>query len=96
MLSNQKRSVYDSLGHEAFLNNDAPVDPRDEYSDDFSFSFADLYHNIDVDLFAEEPYFHWSFQQTRDNVGAGIHYDSIKDPVFSSYFGVDNEDDGLY
>lgn len=97
MLSNQKkRSVYDSLGHEAFLNNDGSVDPRDEYSDDFSFSFADLFYDIDVDLFAEEPYFHWSFQQTGDDVGAGIHYDTIKDPVFSSYFGVDNEDDDLY
>lgn len=96
MLSNQKkRTLYDRVGHEAFLNNEAPVDSKEEYSDDFDFLFADLFHDNDDDPFVEEPYFHWSFYQTAEDVGTRLQYDTSEDPFFSVYFG-DNEDDALY
>lgn len=97
MLSNQKkRGLYDSVGHEAFLNKDASVDPMDESSEVFSFMFADLFHDTDADPFVEEPYFHWSFQQTGEGAGTVFQYDGIEDPVFSISFGDDNEGGDLF
>lgn len=87
-----KRSLYDSIGHEAFLNNEASVDPKGGYSDDYHFRFEDLFHDMDVESFVEESYFHWSFQQAGEDVGA----DGIEDPFFCTYFGGDREDDHLF
>lgn len=97
MLSNQKkRDLYDSVGHEAFLNDVASVDPMDESSEVFSVTFADLFHDTNVDPFVEEPYFHWSFQQTGEDVGTAFQYSGIEDPVFSIYFADDNKGDDLF
>lgn len=97
MLSNQKkRDLYDSVGHEAFLNNAASVDPMDESSEVFSVMFADLFHDTNADPFVEEPYFHWSFQQTGGDVGTAFQYNGVRDPVFSIYFVDDNEGDDLF
>ncbi|XP_035517608.1 dnaJ homolog subfamily B member 9-like, partial [Morone saxatilis] len=94
VLSNkEKRRLYDSVGHDAFLNNDASVDPEDEQEGNFHFSFADVFHSFDDSPFAEEPYFQWSFHQDEeDEDGLYEHY-TFGEPSFSFYFGDGDEDE---
>lgn len=99
VLSNKdKRRLYDSVGHEAFLKNEAFSDPEDEHETSFSFSFSDFFSVFDDGPFVEEPHFHWSFDQgMEDEDGQYEHY-SFEGQEFSFYFGdVDeNEDVHLY
>lgn len=92
MLSNkEKRRLYDRAGHEAFLKEEASVDPEDEDEASFFHSFADLFHDLDDSPFAEEPHFHWSFhQEWEDEDGSYEHY-TFEHPGFSFYFGDGDE-----
>ncbi|XP_044078110.1 dnaJ homolog subfamily B member 9-like [Siniperca chuatsi] len=99
VLSNkEKRRLYDSVGHEAFLKDGAPFDPEDEHETSFPFSFADLFHDLDDSLFVEEPYFHWSFHQDGEDEDSPYEHYSFEEPGFSFYFGDgdDNEEDLHY
>ncbi|XP_045885043.1 dnaJ homolog subfamily B member 9-like isoform X1 [Micropterus dolomieu] len=97
VLSNKgKRRLYDSTGHEAFLKDEASVDPEDEHETSFHFSFKDLFHDLDDSLFAEEPYFHWSFHQDGEDEDSPHGHYSFEDPVFSLYFGDGEENEEEY
>lgn len=88
VLSNkEKRRLYDSVGHAAFLQDDAPADPQDEHVDDFLFTFADL-----LSPFLEEPSFHWSFDPFEDEEDALYQHYSSEGSVLNLYFGEENED----
>ncbi|XP_070707165.1 dnaJ homolog subfamily B member 9-like [Pempheris klunzingeri] len=97
VLSNkEKRRLYDSVGHEAFLSDEASVDPEDEQETSFHFShngFADLFHDFDDSPFVEETHFHWIFQpDAEDEDGLYEHY-SFEKPGFSFYFGDEDENE---
>lgn len=96
VLSNkEKRRLYDSVGHKAFLKNDKSVDPDDEYETRFPFGFEDLFHDFDDSPFMEDQYFHWSFDQDEED-GPYEHY-SFEEPGFSFYFGDgDESEEDLY
>ncbi|XP_022073540.1 dnaJ homolog subfamily B member 9-like [Acanthochromis polyacanthus] len=93
VLSNKdKRKLYDSVGHEAFLNND----PDDEQEMSFSFSFSDFFSDFDDGPFVDELHFHWSFDHgVADEDGQYEHY-SFEDPEFSFYFGDLDENEDVY
>ncbi|KAG7215277.1 hypothetical protein INR49_020512 [Caranx melampygus] len=62
VLSNQeKRRLYDSMDHEAFLKNEVSLDAEDEDVTSFHFTFSDFFHDFDGGPFVEEPHLHWSF-----------------------------------
>nr|XP_046239958.1 dnaJ homolog subfamily B member 9-like [Scatophagus argus] len=87
----EKRRLYDSMGHEAFLKNDASVDPEDEHDRDFAFTFADLFHAFDDGPFVKESFFHWSFHQDGEDEGTPYEHYSFEGPGFSFYFGGGDE-----
>lgn len=90
VLSNkEKRRLYDSVGHETFLNSDAPGEPEDDDDMGFFFNIEDILHDFDGSPFAEQPYFHWSFHQDGDDE-AGY---SFEDPNFGFYFGDGDENE---
>lgn len=94
VLSNkEKRRLYDSVGHEPFLKNEASDESEDEDEASFPFSFADLFHDLDHSPFAEESYFHWSFPQDGENEDGPYEHYSFAEPVFSFYFGDGDEDE---
>ncbi|XP_026162744.1 dnaJ homolog subfamily B member 9-like [Mastacembelus armatus] len=96
VLSNkEKRRLYDTEGHAAFLKNEASVDPEDDDETSFHFSFSDFFHDFDESPFVEEPLFHWSFhQEGEDEDGSYEHY-SFERPDFSFNFwdGDENEEE---
>ncbi|KAM9361432.1 dnaJ homolog subfamily B member 9-like isoform 1-T2 [Symphorus nematophorus] len=93
VLSNQEqRRLYDSMGHEAFLNKDDAVDSEDEHDDSFHFSFADFFHDVDGSPFMEEPHFHWSFAQDGGSEDSPHHHQPFEEHGFRFYF-VDGDED---
>lgn len=93
VLSNkEKRRLYDSEGHEAFLKNDGSVEPEDDHETGFPFGFEDLFHDFDDSPFIEEPYFHWSFHQDGEDDAAPYEHYSFEGPG-SSFFFVDGDED---
>ncbi|KAI3370188.1 hypothetical protein L3Q82_024966 [Scortum barcoo] len=86
VLSNkEKRRLYDSVGHEAFLKDQASVEPEDAHEANFPFSFSDFFHDFDDSPFVEESYFQWSFHQDE-------HY-YFEEPGFDFYFGDGDENE---
>lgn len=75
MLSKKEnRRLYDSLGHDAFLKNEAG-DTEDEPEPNFHFSFSDFFHDFDDSPFGEGAHFQWSFPQDwEDEEGPYEHY----------------------
>lgn len=101
MLSNkERRRLYDSVGDEAFLEDEASADPEDEHESNFfhHHSFADLFHDFDDSPFMEEPNFHWSFQHDGEDEDGSYEYYSFEDPGFSFYFvdGDESEEEHHY
>lgn len=84
------------MGHEAFLKNDAPVAREDKPEDGFDFSFADLFHDFDDGPFVREPFFHWSFHDDLQDENVPFQGYSFEEPIFSVYFGDENEEEYLY
>ncbi|KAM7422410.1 hypothetical protein PAMA_010453 [Pampus argenteus] len=97
VLSNKEnRRLYDSLGHEAFLNDESSVNPEDEHEQSFHFSFSDLFQDFNDAFFEEETHFHWSFPQDwEDEDGLYEHY-SFEGPAQYFYFGDENENEKEY
>ncbi|XP_040890057.1 dnaJ homolog subfamily B member 9-like [Toxotes jaculatrix] len=98
VLSNkEKRRLYDSVGHEAFLKSEVSVDAEDEEGDETSlhFSFSDFLHDFDDSVFAEEPHVHWSFHQDWEDDGPYEH-NGFGEPGFSFYFGDGDENEEDY
>ncbi|XP_076612886.1 dnaJ homolog subfamily B member 9-like [Chaetodon auriga] len=94
VLSNrEKRRLYDSMGHEAFVKNEASEESEDENEASFHFSFADIFHDFDHIPFAEEPYFQWSFYQDGETEDGPYEHYSFAEPGFSFYFGDGDEDE---
>ncbi|XP_069011434.1 dnaJ homolog subfamily B member 9 [Embiotoca jacksoni] len=63
VLSNQeKRRLYDSVGHKAFLNNEASA----ETEDDTNFHFSHFFHDFDASPFVKEQHVYWSFQEEHE------------------------------
>ncbi|XP_034023583.1 dnaJ homolog subfamily B member 9-like [Thalassophryne amazonica] len=97
VLSNkEKRRLYDHLGHEAYLKNEASQDPGDGQDPIFHFSFADLFENLHDDPFMEEPVFRWTFNQDgMDEENLQEHYifqdSSIFEPMDFMFFGDGDE-----
>lgn len=89
----EKRRLYDSMGHEAFLKNDAP---EDKPEDGFDFSFADFFHDFDDGPFVREPFVHWSFHDDLQDENLPFQDYSFEEPIFSVYFGDENEEEYLY
>ncbi|XP_008305219.1 dnaJ homolog subfamily B member 9-like [Stegastes partitus] len=97
VLSNKdKRRLYDSVGHEAFLQNEASADQEDEYETSFSFRFSDVFSVFDDGPFVEEPHFHWSFDQAMEDEDAQFEHYSFDGPEFSFYFGDEDENEDHY
>uniref|UniRef100_A0A672G6F3 DnaJ homolog subfamily B member 9 n=1 Tax=Salarias fasciatus TaxID=181472 RepID=A0A672G6F3_SALFA len=70
VLSNSdKRRQYDLMGHEAFLNNQASVDPEDDH--EHFYFFSDVFDVYD----GEETHFHWSFHQDEDDQHTHFRFD---------------------
>ncbi|XP_022601261.1 dnaJ homolog subfamily B member 9-like [Seriola dumerili] len=94
VLSNkEKRRLYDSVGHEAFLKNEVSVDAEDEDETSFHFSFPDFFHDFDDSPFVEEPHFHWSFHQDWEDEDDPYDYYSFDDSGFNFYFGDGDENE---
>ncbi|XP_034724945.1 dnaJ homolog subfamily B member 9 isoform X2 [Etheostoma cragini] len=95
VLSNkEKRKLYDSVGHDAFLKNEASEDEHAETSSHFG--FEDLFHVFDDSPFVEESYFHWSFPQDGEDENGPYEYYSFEGPGFSFYFDNDDENEENY
>ncbi|XP_031711204.1 dnaJ homolog subfamily B member 9-like [Anarrhichthys ocellatus] len=95
VLSNkEKRKLYDFVGHEAFLNDEASVDQDHEHETmSFHFGFEDLF---DDSPFVEEPFLHWTFAQDgEDENGLYNHY-GVEDNGHSFYFADDEEEEDEY
>ncbi|CAG5981979.1 unnamed protein product [Menidia menidia] len=88
-----KRRRYDSVGHEAFVGNEATVEPEDQTS--FHFSFADFFPDFDDTSFAEASHFHWSSLQEEEHVES---FDIFEESNFNFYFEEtdDSEEQRLY
>lgn len=97
VLSNkEKRRLYDDVGHEAFLKNDASDYAEDEHEDGFHFMFADLFHDLDDGPFVEEQFYHWSFHENVEDERASYHTYSFEDHVFNVHFGDEYEEDHFF
>lgn len=97
VLSNkEKRRLYDGVGHEAFLKEEASVDPEDAHEANFPFSFADFFQGFDDSPFVEEPYFHWSFHQDGEDEDGPYKQYSFEEPGFGFYFGDGDENEEEY
>ncbi|XP_041836001.1 dnaJ homolog subfamily B member 9-like [Melanotaenia boesemani] len=83
----EKRRLYDHMGHEAFLQKEASVDPDDEDETSFPFSFSDFFRDFDDDPFVEEPHFHWSVLQEEE------YFTSFEGPNFSFSFEYEDENE---
>lgn len=102
MLSNkERRRLYDSVGHDAFLNEEASAEePEDVHDTHFHFSFPDFlrdFHNAGP--FVEDPHFHWSFaQEEEEEEEEYVHYDhySFDGSSFSFHFGDVDEEEYYY
>ncbi|XP_017160534.1 dnaJ homolog subfamily B member 9-like isoform X2 [Poecilia reticulata] len=94
----KKRRLYDSVGHEAFLENQASFEDEDETS--FHFSFSDFFQNFHDSAFMDEPQVHWSFFQEEEEEEEeeyihDRHYSS-EESTFSFYFDDGNEEEHYY
>ncbi|XP_038144023.1 dnaJ homolog subfamily B member 9-like [Cyprinodon tularosa] len=89
----KKRRLYDNVGHEAFLENQASFEAEDEDDEtSFHFSFSDILQDFHDSPFLDEPRFHWSFlQEVEEEDFQNKHY-SFEESTFSFYF--DDENDG--
>ncbi|XP_047438075.1 dnaJ homolog subfamily B member 9-like [Mugil cephalus] len=90
VLSNkERRRLYDSVGHEAFLNNEASVEePDDVHEANFHFSYSDFLHDFHDDSpFMEEPHFYWSSDQEVEYEDVQYSHYSFEGPAFSFHFG---------
>ncbi|XP_034079820.1 dnaJ homolog subfamily B member 9-like [Gymnodraco acuticeps] len=99
VLSNkEKRRLYDRVGHEAFLKEEASVDPEDEDETSFHFNFEDLFHDFNDSPFVEESHFQWSFHQDGEEEDGPYEQYSFVGPGFNFYVGDDdeNEEDFYY
>lgn len=99
MLSNKEnRRLYDGLGHEAFLKNDASVDSEDEHETSFHFSFSDLFQDFDDSPFGDDTHFHWSFPQDWDDEEGPYEHFSFEGAGYHFYFGDgdENEEENQY
>ncbi|KAM4588468.1 dnaJ homolog subfamily B member 9-like isoform 1-T2 [Odontesthes bonariensis] len=89
----EKRRRYDSMGHQAFLENAASVEPEEETG--FHFSFSDFFHNFDDTSFVEESHFQWSFLQEEEHFE---RFEVFEEPSFSFFFEDtdENEEEPFY
>ncbi|XP_071350222.1 dnaJ homolog subfamily B member 9-like [Trachinotus anak] len=92
----EKRRLYDSVGHEAFLKNEVSVDAEDEDETSFHFSFSHFFHDFDDGSFVEEPHVRWSFQQDWEDEDDSYGHYSFEEPDFNFYFGDENEEQQYY
>uniref|UniRef100_UPI0037E7CAED dnaJ homolog subfamily B member 9 n=1 Tax=Semicossyphus pulcher TaxID=241346 RepID=UPI0037E7CAED len=93
----EKRRLYDSVGHAAFLSDEEPsFDPEDQHDTGFQFSFADFFHDFDDSPFAEEQFFQWSFHQDGEDEGAQFEYFDEASFNFPFGDGGENEDEHYF
>lgn len=86
----RKRRLYDALGHEAFLKDEASVRPKDADETSFQFSFSDLFQDFADGSFGEEsPSHQSSCQEWEDEDG----YYSSEGAGFSFYAGGGDEEE---
>lgn len=100
VLSNkERRKLYDSVGHEAFLNDEVSNDDDENEEDTgFHFSFSDFFHDFDDSPFGEEPHFHWTFHQEGEDEHSLYEHYTFEGPGSSFYFvdGDDSEEEYYY
>ncbi|XP_034441664.1 dnaJ homolog subfamily B member 9 [Hippoglossus hippoglossus] len=97
VLSNkEKRRLYDSLGHEMFLENQVFTDAEDDTNEHFSFS--DFFHDFNGSPFGEEePQFSWTFPQDWED--GPFEHPSFEGPAGFNFLFEDvdeNEEDEYY
>lgn len=94
----KKRRLYDSVGHEAFLENQASFEDEVEDETSFHFSFSDLFQDFHDSAFMDEPQVHWSFFQEEEEEEEYIHdrHYSSEETAFSFYFDDGNEEEHYY
>lgn len=89
------------MGHEAFLENEASVDPEhehdehehDEHDTNFHFSFSHFFQDLDDFPFVEEPYNHWRFFEDEEFM---FEQSSFQGSDFSFYFEDTDENEDVY
>ncbi|KAM4582688.1 dnaJ homolog subfamily B member 9-like [Fundulus diaphanus] len=90
----KKRRLYDSVGHEAFLENQASLESEDDDDDEagFHFSFSDFFQDFHDSPFMDEPHLHWSFLQDVEEEDVQYKRYSFEESTF--YF--EDEYEGEY
>lgn len=93
----KKRRLYDNVGHEAFLENQASFEAEDDDDEtSFHFSFSDIFQDFHDSPFLDEPRFHWSFlQEVEEEDFQNKHY-SFEESTFSFYFDDENDEEHYY
>ncbi|CAK6955685.1 dnaJ homolog subfamily B member 9-like [Scomber scombrus] len=92
----EKRKLYDSLGHDTFLKNEASDDTEDEPEPSFHFSFADMFHDFDGSPFGEDAHFQWSFPQDWEDEEDSYERYNFEGPGHHFHFGDMNENEEGY
>lgn len=89
----KKRSLYDLVGHETYLQTETSFDPEDKPQNSFHFSFSDFF---DGHLFVDESPSHWSFIRVEED--ARYKRYSFQEPNINFYFEdiFENEEDYYY
>ncbi|KAM4741790.1 dnaJ homolog subfamily B member 9-like isoform 1-T3 [Anableps anableps] len=90
----KKRRLYDSMGHEAFLKNQASFEDEDETG--FHSSFSDFFQNFHDSPFMDEPHIHWSFIQEEEEEDIQYKHYNFEESTFSFYFDDENEEGHYY
>lgn len=78
--SSKDRKLYDRLGHEAFVKNEAGASPKEEGP-----NFDDIFHFFEEDMFEMDKDFMWTFPDDSDS-----HFHS---PEFTYVFPNGHEND---
>lgn len=81
------------MGHKAFLQNEASVEPEDAEEPIFHFSFYDQFQDLEDLSFGEESHLHWSFPQDWEDEDGPYEYYSFEGPEFGFHFGVGEENE---
>lgn len=87
----EKRRLYDSEGHAAFLQGSTPAHPMDEPVDDPLFTVTDLFHGSDSPLFTQ-PSSRWTLNRFEDE--DDYFYQHSSSAIY--FFVEDENEDVLY
>ncbi|MEQ2309636.1 hypothetical protein AMECASPLE_000864 [Ameca splendens] len=92
----KKRWLYDSVGHEAFLENQESFEAEDDDENSFHFGFSDFFQDFYDASISDESPFHWSFLQEEEEEDIQYKHYSFGESTFSFLFDDENEEEHYY